>query len=491
MTGLSAAAQEATDALRFSFLAPTGTARSMGFGSALGSVGGDFTALSVNPAGIGIYRRGEVMFTPSLKFNGTDAEYLGDMEMDNGTRFNFNNLGIVFTREARGRDYDRASWKTFSFGIGMNRLAEFGRNYNYGGLMQGTGNEYSSFSEVFVNAAAADPAAVDDPRSMAYLGYQSYLVNEDSLGFYTLANWETGLIQRKSVQERGGINELVISLGGNYQEKLMIGATLGLPTVRYSRESYFEEEDATNDPNNYFRSFRYSENLQTTGMGVNLKLGMIIKPADNFRFGIALHTPTWFGLTDASTTSLVTNTETFKAETGQSDPSPVTTVAPDENRYTYRLTTPWRAILSATAFMGQFGFVSADYEYVDYKAMRFGFDNIDDAREELTNDLIRENFQGAHNFRLGFEARLSEFFGRAGFGYYGNPYNSKELEMTRTDLSLGIGYRAGDFFTDLAFVHSRTESPDQPYVLPLPVISPVALLSGRQNTFAWTIGWKF
>ena len=42
-------AQDETDALRFSYLQPQGTARSMGIGGALGALGGDFTSLSINP----------------------------------------------------------------------------------------------------------------------------------------------------------------------------------------------------------------------------------------------------------------------------------------------------------------------------------------------------------------------------------------------------------------------------------------------------------
>src|SRR5215203_5485406 len=95
---VSAFAQDESDALRLSFLQPQGTARSLGIGSALGSVGGDFTSLSVNPAGIGVYRRSEFMFTPSLVFNNTKSRYAtGVPEEDNGTAFNFSNIGYVLT----------------------------------------------------------------------------------------------------------------------------------------------------------------------------------------------------------------------------------------------------------------------------------------------------------------------------------------------------------------------------------------------------------
>src|SRR5690606_8909066 len=104
-------AQDETDALRYSFLMPQGTARSMGFGSALGSVGGDFSSLSVNPAGIGVYRRSEFMFTPSFHFGNVEGTYLNNVEDRSKTAFNFSNLGLVLTRSERGKRYERSKWK--------------------------------------------------------------------------------------------------------------------------------------------------------------------------------------------------------------------------------------------------------------------------------------------------------------------------------------------------------------------------------------------
>lgn len=485
-------AQDETDALRYSFIMPQGTARSMAFGSALGSVGGDFTSLSVNPAGIGIYRKGEIMFTPSVRFNTVNGLYLNDMNDDNTSKFNFNNIGIVFTRAERGKRYDKSSWKAVSFGLGLNRLADFNRSYTYGGLMKGSGDNYSSFSELFVASANADAYNVEDDQTLAFLGYESYLINKDSGGYYTLANWKTALNQRRSVTERGGINELVFSLGGNYEEKLMIGATLGLPFVRYTRENFFEETDASGDNNNDFASFRYSEDLATSGMGVNFKVGMIFKPNDLFRFGVAVHTPTWYTLSEVYNSNLTANTELWKTKVVPApvNQNPVTSVDAPENRFNYKLLTPWRAVVSATAMMGQYGFFTADYEYVDYGSVRYNFENTYSTYESAQNNTIRNTYKGASNFRLGVEGRMDNFFLRGGFGYYGSPYK-KSLDNTgRMTFSAGIGLRTGVFFADLGFVHTQYDEYEKPYLLAAPVMTPTAKLENRLNNIALTIGWK-
>lgn len=478
---VGALAQDESDALRYSFLSPQGTARSMGFGGALGSVGGDFSSLSVNPAGIGIYRKGEMMFTPNLRFGNTEGRYLSGIVDDSRSAFNFSNLGIVFTRAERGRRYDKASWKAVSFGIGINRMADFNRAYGYEGDMKtAAGQPNNSFSELFVNDATNYPTDVDVNGTLAYLGWQSYLIDKDSLGFYSLASSEIGVRQRRSVRERGGISEMVMSLGGNYQEKIMIGATLGLPSVRYTRDAFFEEVDASGNNADGFGSFRYSESLRTTGLGVNLKLGMIYKPVDAVRFGVAVHTPTWFALSEEFNESLMANTENFYG---------INTARNDPRRFDYNLTTPWKGILSATVMMGKHGFITADYEYVDYNTVRYSFANEYRNEQNARNAVLRDAFRAASNVRVGIEGRMDKLFARAGFGLYGSPFNDNARKGSRQDFSLGFGIRGDRSFLDLGYVHSRIDQTEIPYELPY-VVAPTARLKNKMNVIALTLGFK-
>ena len=63
---LFASAQNFNDALRYSRLEYLGTARFNALGGSMGAVGGDLSALSVNPAALGVYRNSE--FTLSTDF---------------------------------------------------------------------------------------------------------------------------------------------------------------------------------------------------------------------------------------------------------------------------------------------------------------------------------------------------------------------------------------------------------------------------------------
>lgn len=498
-------AQDETDALRFSYLQPQGTARSMGIGGALGALGGDFTSLSINPAGIGVYRRSEFTFTPSLKMNSTQGTYLSKQMDDNSTRFNINNLGIVATSAQRGQRYERSKWKSVSFGFGINRLADFSNNYTYGGYMaiNPLDNNSSSGAEVFSIDAnkriAADPQK--DTRnfpnySMAYLGYESFLLDSSSTGFFPVTFNANGVNQQRSVTQRGGISELAVSLGGNYDEKLMLGATLGIPVVRFKREIIYSEKDASGNTNNDFESFEYRETLTTRGSGLNLKLGFIYKPVEAFRIGASIHTPTLMTLKDESNKSLTASTENLKNTLGYGGSSTTRIDAPT-NTYQYSLVTPWRGVISAAGILGKYGFISIDYEYVNYSSARFYFEDVDRSWQNDVNSAIKNNYKGASNLRAGLEGRLDKVSLRVGFGYYGSPYKNAAVNADRIELSAGIGFRTDSWFVDLGFVNSQSKRQEQPYWLDASqqgyanVVVPTATLKNNFNNAALTFGVKF
>lgn len=477
----AAHAQNTDDALRFSFLQPQGTARSIGFGSALGSIGGDFSTLAVNPAGIGIYRRAEITFTPSLTFSNTEGKFLGNSDEASGSHFAISNIGLVTTQQMRGRNA-KSGWTTFSFGLGLTRLADFTRDYSYAGRNTTSSGAFA----VSANAIkyGLDP---DNNTSLGDLGYQTYLLDTGLRSIVKPS--ETSPVQQiTTVSERGGISELGITLGGSYQDQFMLGGTLGFPIVRYSREKTFNEQDLSGNGNNNFGYFTYNEQLKTSGGGVNLKLGFIYKPTDNFRFGAAIHTPSFLSLTDIYNQDLTANTEAYHGTTSASTL---------ENQYDYTLMTPWRGIVSATALFGGHGFLTADYEYVDYSSARFGFD--DNIYEGEVNNAIKKTFQGASNVRAGVEIRIENFQVRGGFGYYGNPYKSGTPGAERLDFSAGFGYRFPNAFIDFGFVHRQYESSEQPYQLAgtdVPgstyygLIIPSAQLNTGINNAVLTFGFK-
>ena len=496
--GWSAQAQDINEAFNLSNTNVLGTARSIGFGNVLGSVGGDFSAISENPAGLGVYRSSEISITPSMKTDASSSVYQGNTVTASNTLMNINHFGMVFTNAPKGKRYERRAWKTVSFAFGMNKTADFNRDYVYSGK-----TTTSSFSQAFQSDANLNPGNDSTPGTLAFLGYQSYLINDSSNGkFYSAVPYAGGINQQKVAQQRGGINEYVLSLAGNYKEKILLGFAIGLPVVNYQvNTTYTESVSAGNTVNPYgFSSFTYGNSLNVTGSGINLKLGAIWKLGDNFRIGASFHSPTYYNLSENFTpyiTSLVGG-NTYGVSNAD---------YPIGSHFDYSLVSPWKSILSGTFIIKSLGFITADYEYEDFSTMRYVFPTGIDAlsgttfqnEESAMNQQISSTYKAVSNFRVGGEIRLGKsFMVRAGTGYYGNPYQSSQPSVQRVDVSAGLGFHFHHFFTDLGVMHSTYKVTTQPYDvntagLPAGTVAtvPQATVSYALNNMAWSIGFKF
>ncbi len=506
LSAISVSAQDLAEAYNLSNLKVQGTARSMGFGNALGSVGGDFSSLSVNPAGLGVYRSSELSFTSSLRANSATSQYLGTETMDNNVHFNINNFGMVFTNAPKGKRYEKRDWKTVSFAFGMNRVADFNRTYTYAGR-----NNNSSATQVFESDANQYPnytVGTQNANGLGYMGYQAYLIDQVEPNRYkSIVPIAGGINQTKNIKENGGINEYVIALGGNYKEKLILGATIGLPSFNYTRKTYYTETLAPGNNGNgdtsVFTRMNYGETLDLTGNGINLKIGAIYKLNDYFRIGGAFHSPTFYTITDIYRPEItsVVNNNVYNLSVGNGSLI--------ENQFDYFLTTPWKSVLSATFIYKKLGFITADLEYVDHASARYTYpDGIDNSTgqsfsEEANakNQEISRTYTGVTNLRIGAEGVINKFFMlRAGFGYYGNPYQNTAYDGTRMDFSGGLGFRFQHFFADFGVVHTQYKSTETPYTIDYSnssvisgpaVASPVAYNTFKGNNIALSIGLKF
>jgi len=343
---LSAAvfSQTASDVLKYSYLTPGGSARYLGAGGAFGALGAEFASLSQNPAGLAMYRTNELMLTPALRFANTDATLPGNNPTldESKSHFRFDNLGIVFNTTPR-----TGKWKTFNVGIGFNQLANFNQAIYYTGNAEGT-----ILNDWFANARPILQNGNDtdlDPFTSG-LAYQSGAIYfQDGVPTYDFEGNENATVGRtQTITQSGTINEMVLSLAGNYDEKLMIGATVGVPFVRYRLDGDYQERDAAGVVE-YFDDLSYTEYLATDGVGVNVKLGVIYRASQSLRIGAHVHSPTWMRLTDDFNNSF------YYQYTDGSGTNSDRANSPSGN-FDYRLATPWRAALSGAMLIQKRGF---------------------------------------------------------------------------------------------------------------------------------------
>lgn len=467
-------AQEPADALRYSFLTqPGGTARNQAIGGAGGALGGEFTSLFINPAGLGFYKTGDFAFTPSFSFQNSKSNYLNNPENAKNTSFSIGTTGFILASPSQGK-----SVRSFAIGFGINRMADFNNHIYYKGT-----NHTSSYSEQYLEQLAGDN--VTDPNDAANnypfgasLAFNTFLIDtlqnaDGSVGGYkTQANPATGLLQQNTINTSGGITDASIGAGLNLKDKWYFGASLSFPFLSYNRNASYKETDASGDPNNNFNYFISSETLQTKGIGVNGKFGAIFKPVQDISLGLAIHTPTFYQLTDEYNAEITTDLEGYGGE-GVKHQSSTDLNDGQLLESKYNLTTPWRAILSGAYIFrevenvqDQRGFVSADIEYVNYKDASFHDVNNDASSKDYYNSLnkvIDNLYKNAINVRLGGELKFNTVMFRLGGAYYGNPYQNESANLIK--VSGGIGYRNRGMFIDLTYVYSTNKDINYPYLL--------------------------
>ena len=97
LNGFISFGQNEVDALRYSFLVPGGTARFTGIAGAFNAVGADLSTLGTNPAGIGLFKSSEFVFSASVFTSNTNTAYLNQTMSDDNSNFNIPNVGFVYS----------------------------------------------------------------------------------------------------------------------------------------------------------------------------------------------------------------------------------------------------------------------------------------------------------------------------------------------------------------------------------------------------------
>ena len=462
-------AQNSVDVLRYSQTNVVGTARAMGHGGAFGAIGADFTSLSINPAGIGLYKKSELSVTPNFYFSKVKSNQDGNNASDKKNNFNMANYGLVLV----SGDTKKKGWRFFQFGIGVNRLANFNHSY----LIANDNSSTSLMSDYQLSAYGQHPDDLD-PYS-TYLAWYNYLLDDTvRLGngalAYTSPLANGGVFQQLRKRTWGSTNEMSVSFGSTYNDIFYIGGSVGFPFLRYYEESAYMEEDRADTVANFYK-FIKDDYLETHGNGVNFKFGVIVRPAGWVRFGLAFHSPTWYSMNDYYYSTI---TRFWDDGTKDSKTSPY-------GRYDYNLNTPMKLVGSAAFTIGRFLLLSGDVEYLDYSN---GSLDAHTYRFTEENEQIRNKYTSALNIKTGAEIRLRPISFRAGLDYFGSPYADNINDGQIWKASAGVGYRDREFFLDLAYVYTIKK---EDYYLYNPDLINPANLEIYTHQLALTVGYKF
>ena len=425
-----------------------GTSRSMAMGNATGAMGGDVTAICINPAGMGLYRAQEFTFTTGLQHSLIHSNFYDNGRNAGKMRLTVPNVGLIFASQFS--NYEAVRF--VQFGIGFTRTNDF----NYRSRAYGL-NPNSSMVDAYLQTVNGIDELFDPNTNVSdyldnYYAYdlspawETYLIDQsiDTLGY--IEYWSPvpkgDVYQSDELTSTGRGGEWSFALSTNLHDKFFIGTSLGL-----TRFKHYTERTYTETPGKHSYDFDYwthYEKLEDTAWGINFKLGIIYYPVSWLRIGAAWHSRThyYFG-EDWSTW---TSTQLNNGNGYHKYLSPAF-------YQTYDFKTPHTFIGSLAFIVDRRGMVTADVEYKNYGSSKFSSDEY--SFNDANND-IKEFLKPTFNIRLGTEWRLRQYFLRGGIAYYGSPYGFGEDYGSAKKIAFGVGYATSEV-TSWDFAYELTE----------------------------------
>ncbi|GAB2946395.1 outer membrane protein transport protein [Hymenobacter coalescens] len=492
-------AQNQDDALRYSRLQFGGPARTQAIGGANVALGGDLGNLTSNPAGLGLFQRSEFNFSPGLGLGNADARATnvpGAASLgDSRNSLHLANASLAFS--SRRPDNDNSDWRGGTLALGFTRVNDFNTRFAYRNNLPDSRSLFQRFREPRTSLDDIEGQDLDGAyTTLDGLAYGTYLsdfgqVNGQDAIVTPGPLQRTSATQEESVLTTGSQTQFDIGYGGSYQDKLYVGAAIGIVSTRFNSTSELRETDENNSSRS-FGSLTLRDELRTRGTGYNARLGLIYRPLDWVRVGLSAQTPTAFQLDDAYSTSLAAQFRQPIIVSGESISA--SNKETEEGRYSYRLTTPWRLNGGLAFIIAKYGFVSADAELVDYSQARLR--NASELQDGDTYSFSAENsridqlYKQAVNVRLGAEARFDAFRVRAGYARYGDPYRDSRFDRAQTYYTGGVGLRQNNISLDLAGVYTRFNRVYSPYTL-ADGSQPEIKVTGNRLTTTLSLGYHF
>lgn len=453
---LSTYAQRTSDALLFSQNHPVTNARAMALGNAMGALGGDLSNATMNPAGLGLFRRTELSVSVGGLFNNTETNFLGNRDRDRNASLMFGSAGLVAAIRSQRQSN---KWRFFNFGLTYSRIADYHRTFTYQGLS--TGSRVQSFAENSEGVAIKNL----DPYE-GWMAYHGYLMDSVGQGSYRPNGGITDstlIFKYQNVARRGGANEFGLSFAVNYDNRLYLGATLGISILNMEEDRFYQETADGID----FQTMNFIEQRRIQGTGINLKLGMIYRLNKMVRFGLGVHTPTVYRLTDSYNTGLFARIN----YAGQLRENNFRLEDQDPIVYQHNLAGPWVVMGSLGVIIPKRGFIGLDVQYADFSSSTFSLLENDQSVEDQKfmddlNDRIQNAYRGTLKIRLGGEMALGIARFRLGYQLETSPFATEVEGVSdlRHDISLGAGVRWKHFLIDIAYVHTIGQFAYNPYI---------------------------
>ncbi|MGV6845725.1 MAG: OmpP1/FadL family transporter [Lutibacter sp.] len=381
-----------------------GTARYNAMSGAFGALGGDLSAIEVNPAGAAVFINSEFAVSLNNRNEQINSNYYGNNELTENDYTNLNQGGGVFVFKNFGRNQ---GWENVAIGF----------NYSIS-------NDFEN--QWFANGNSNFPTYIQDP-------------NDSNLQYLNSTN------QHFENYTSGKTNKYSFTIASKLNDNMYIGAAVNTYDVNHYQQILLEEDNNDGNGNNLNASL--IQELSTYGDGFSFNFGLISKPNDNMRLGIAYESPTWYRLSedyvDSDLELYVSNTdETFTDNSGV-------------NSFDYRLRTPSKLTGSFAYIFDKQGLISVDYAIKDYSNI-----TLTNANFSSENQAFKSDLKSVGELRIGTEWRFENLSLRGGYHFQKNPYKDALTSDNFEGFSLGAGFKFKGGRVDISY---QKDSYTKPY----------------------------
>jgi len=462
-------AQDINDAVRYSDDNIQGTARFKAMSGAFGALGGDLSAVSINPAGSALFNNSYASLSISYKDNESNTNYFGSKNLNNEINFDLNQAGGVFVFKNTRSD---SQVRKFVLSINYEQTNNFNNEFFASGMnnssidnyflqyAQGLRlNEISAFDgESYTDAYGDIGAIYGYDHQQAFLGYESYILepdtyDDDNTGYSS--NIAPGTFYHEySYYTSGNNNKLSFNAAMKFNENFYFGLNLNSHFIDYNRTTYLFESNT--NPGSFINEVGFENNLSTYGNGFSFQLGGIVKLNEILRIGASYDSPVWYNMNDETTQYIAA----VRNESGDNinqviDPRVVNVFAD------YKIQTPDKITGSLAFIIGQKGLISFDYSRKDYGKTKFK--PSDDSYFRALNNDINNDLTASNTYRLGGELRHNQLSFRGGYRLEQSPYKNSNFYGDLKGFSLGLGYSFGNTKLDFAYENSKRDYNQQLY----------------------------
>ena len=265
----------------------TGSARYVSMAGAFTSLGGDVSAITDNPAALGVFRRRELSFT-------LDEQFLFSHSSSESLQTHLIRIPQVSWVFGFGNEDRQAGLLRSNFALQYHRLRSYNRSY------QATATLPLSQTDLLANLTKGlTPSSLDVGGNvwndvsigwLSVMGYDCGVIVPDTVG--STAGWYSVLENGENVQaatqvkETGAADQYAVSYAANISNRFYFGLSANIVSLTHNKEVLYSESFEQGG------GYSYTTSVSTSGIGWNAALGFLYRPVSCFRLGASFRSPT-------------------------------------------------------------------------------------------------------------------------------------------------------------------------------------------------------